>query len=155
MKKMKSLSDPKFSKKDMDDRIEKLHYLLDLHRTYVLWAEMAKEVLYNNLAPRIYALGQVGYTGCGFHYSLEQELATLIARLAIIEEPCMNWIEKNWEESHCRIVYEVRFAHLCEQVVMAEQSALSKDMTEMSGRYTHKAKACCKVVKPWIPGTKD
>lgn len=143
---MKSLSDPKFSKKDMDKRIETLEALLEQHRRYVLWADMARAVVMSNLAPRVYALSQVWYIGCGYQYSMEKNLAYLIEKLSLSSKPCMNWVEKNLEESINREVTVILFEELCEHVVEAEQSALGES-AKTWGRETRHGWSSAKVVR--------
>ena len=47
----------------------------DAHNEFV---KKAKQQLLTDIGPRIAKLGQSGYTGCGFHYHMEQTFGDLV-----------------------------------------------------------------------------
>ena len=109
-----------------EEKLSRLRRCIEQVRHYEVWREMAVEVLQNHLAARIYALRRKPYLGSGFHYGLEQELGTLICRLAT--PPAQAWnmnmndydrLDEIW--GHI-MAYPVKFEFLCRQVVEAEQS---------------------------------
>jgi len=113
---------PKPSELPIDERIARLKFYLQEAEEYNIWRKNARKVV-AELTPRVYALGNKLYAGCGFHYSLEQELGQLITNLALPWEPCMNWIDKCPEQSAKCMVYQVCFEHLVKSVEDGEKSA--------------------------------
>ena len=102
---------------------ERLDFAMYVYKKHILWREMAVETLLTNLAPRIHALSKQFYRGCEFHYHLQQELGQLLRSTAIIPEPCMNRLDKFYDEylpTWC--VQLISFQILCEDVIKAEQS---------------------------------
>jgi len=112
-----------------EEKCKQLHWYIERCREFCLFRDMAQEVLMNNLAPRIYALSQKFYMGCGFHYTLEQTLGNLIKSLAICDSPStinMNDYDHLIDKYSMWVVYEVLFEGLCEDVIEAEESAKNK-----------------------------
>jgi hypothetical protein len=103
---------------------ERLVYALKEHEDFMLWRKMALEVLMTHLAPRVYALGQTFYTGCGFHYHLQKRVGVLIRNLAVVPKPCMNWLDKWYDETMLDIMLdELLFEEICESVIRGEETA--------------------------------
>lgn len=62
--------------------------------------------------------------GCGFHYDKITTLSNCIKTLAFPFQPCMNHVEKAWEEyTTTQIFLEVIVKDLCKSVAKAEKSA--------------------------------
>lgn len=108
----------------MAEKIKRLNYFREDCSHHCLFEDMAREVLMTNLAPRIYALSSKFYPGCGFHYSLEQQLGTLIKAFALGDSPNtldMNDYSKLRDKAASWCVNEVIFEGLCEAVIEAEE----------------------------------
>jgi hypothetical protein len=86
------------------------------------WRSRAQHRLLLDLAPRIGKLGTQFYTGCGFHYSFEQELGNLIGRLALPVQWSASHCEKIPEERLDMILMQVSVTQLVERIVKAEKS---------------------------------
>lgn len=117
----------------LDERSKKIYYLRDFCSQGALFADMAREMLMTNLAPRIYKLSKSFYMGCGFHYSLEQQLGACIKALALatgadqINGNSLDYFDKYISE---HIMNEICVTELCQQVIDAERSA-----TELENKY--------------------
>jgi len=107
-----------------DDKCIRLKVFNQRVEAYLLWREMARETLMTNLAPRIYALSNHGYTGSGFHYSLEEKLGRLIDSLAIgVCSINMNEYESIDEDYMTISIDRALFNSICDQVIKAEKSS--------------------------------
>lgn len=112
----------------MAEKIRRLHYFREECSHHCLFENMAREVLMTNLAPRIYALSKKFYSGCGFHYGLEQQLGALVSALAVGDSPNtldMNDYSKLRDKAANWCVNEVLFEGLCEDVIKAEKGCKS------------------------------
>lgn len=72
----------------------------------------------SKLRPRISALGEQFYMGCGFHYSLEDEISYLENAI-----PKKHSALVTADAMAANIALEVRLEHLTRRVVKAEMSA--------------------------------
>jgi hypothetical protein len=88
------------------------------------WRERAKFRLLTDIAPRIGKLSQQFYTGCGFHYSLEQQLSKLLSDLSLPIQWCANHCGKIPEQQIRMMINEVCMPMLVNSVVKAEKSAV-------------------------------
>jgi len=99
------------------------HYLKEAEKTNK-WANEATQNLLTNIGPRISALGNKMYMGCGFHYSMEKNFAKLISNFALPWQPSMNHYHKCKDEFSCWLVRKVMYEGLIEDVEKAEKSAI-------------------------------
>lgn len=107
----------------IEEKTKALNCCREYVSEYLVWREMAREVVMLNLAPRIYKLGQQFYAGCGFHYSLEQKLGHLINSLAIVRGTITgNDYERIGDIIGDMMNQEVTFDMLCEDVIEAEEN---------------------------------
>lgn len=86
------------------------------------WRVRAKLRLLTDIAPRIGKLSQQFYSGCGFHYSLESQLGTLIKDLSLPVQWSANWCAKIPGERIHIIMLQVSMSMLVKSVVEAEKS---------------------------------
>ena len=93
-------------------------YLLAREGLYNKWRRKAQKRLLTDIAPRIGALSEKHYMGCGFHYSLEK----LIDKLAMPMQLSANHLDEVNNQIMCALVYEVLMRSICEEVVKAEKS---------------------------------
>ena len=70
-------------------------------------------------------------TGCaiqyvlrGFHYGMLNQLGKLIYELSVSFQPCMNWVDKNWEEYQVYQVRKIVASGLFKDIRKAEKSAI-------------------------------
>ena len=89
----------------------------DAHNEFV---KKAKQQLLTDIGPRIAKLGQSGYTGCGFHYHMEQTFGDLVKAMALPWQPCASHLDKVEDDSVNAILTEVLFEGLVADVVKAE-----------------------------------
>ena len=87
---------------------------------YNKFVQKAKQQLLTDIGPRIAKLGQTGYTGCGFHYHMEQQFGDLVKAMALPWQPCANHLDKVKDDSVNAILTEVLFEGLVEDVIKAE-----------------------------------
>lgn len=119
-----------------EEKVKSLHCFRDRCHTFQLFREMAQETLMTNLAPRIHSLSKKFYSGCGFHYNMEQTLGYLLQALAICKDSHtinMNDYDDIPKDIGNWISYEVFFENLCEDVIRAEESA--KELNKKHGRF--------------------
>jgi hypothetical protein len=106
-----------------EEKYEELKCYIEHSKKYNEWLEDAKKNLLTNLAPRVYALGEVGYMGCGFHYDMEQRLGKLICKLAFRWEPCMNHFDKCKDDFAGTIITKIIYENLVEDIEKGEKGS--------------------------------
>ena len=126
----------------MEEKLERFHNFKDCLSTFALQRKMMQETLMTNLAPRIYRLSHRHYSGCGFHYGLEQQLGKMIDGLAVFHTPTnvnMNIYPQMQNIIADTIITDVLFEELCEKVIEAERSADKLDpVRDAKGRFVRK-----------------
>ena len=105
---------------EQDEKIIKLNYYAQKAKEYNKWARGAKRNLLVNLSPKVYNLGIKGYTGCGFHYGMEQRLGNLICKLVFRWEPDINHFDALGDEFAESIVTRILYENLVEDIEKAE-----------------------------------
>lgn len=110
---------------DYETWCKRSKYILADAEEYNIWRKKAQKLLLTDAAPRIAKLGESFYTGCGFHYSLEQRLGKLIESLALPWQPSANHLDKLdlWIPS----IRRVGVTSLMESIAKAEQSITNPD----------------------------
>jgi len=96
--------------------------LVAIAQQYNVWRERAKLTLLTNLAPRIGTLSRQFYKGCGFHYSLEQELGYLVSKLSLPIQWDANSRDRVRNERLSMLVAQTRVRMLFKSVAKAEIS---------------------------------
>jgi hypothetical protein len=96
--------------------------ILDEAEKYNKWADRAKDFLLSNIGPRLAKLGRTGYSGCGFHYGLEQTFGRLIDGLSLNWDPCANWCENIERDRMKGMGLQVSYRLLLKSVRKAERS---------------------------------
>lgn len=99
------------------------YYLAEAYK-YNQWRVRAKARLLSDIAPRVDRLDRQFYVGCGFHYSLEQELGQLIHKLALPVQWSANHCAKIPVQETAMIWNEVSVQSLIRNVVKAERSVI-------------------------------
>ena len=126
----------------MEEKLQRFHDFKDCLSKFALQRNMIQETLMTNLAPRIYRLAHRHYSGCGFHYGLEQQLGSMIKHLAVYHSPgntTMNDYPKIQDIIADTIITDVLFEELCEKVIEAEESANKLDPArDARGRFAGK-----------------
>jgi hypothetical protein len=97
--------------------------LLKECETYNKWRDRTMTAVLTNLAPRIAALRNVMYSGCGFHYAKEQTLGSVITDLAKHYQWCANHCAKIPNERVDMIITRVKVEGLFKDIAEAEESA--------------------------------
>ena len=105
-------------------KVQRLHYLLAREPEINRWRERALRKLLTDAAPRLAVLSNTFYAGCGFHYGMLNQLGKLIYELSVSFQPCMNWVDKNWEEYHVYQVRKIVASGLFKDIRKAEKSAI-------------------------------
>lgn len=90
---------------------------------YNKWRRISKSYLMINLAPRIGRLGQRFYTGCGFHYGMEQRLGGLIKSLSLPWQPALNHYKNLLNDESKSMTDKIIYDMLVEEVIEAEKGA--------------------------------
>ena len=114
-------------------------WLLDEAYKFNEWRQKARKVLLTDIAPRIYALSQAGYWGCGFHYDKEHELGTLIKELALPAQFTASHTDKIPKDRTSILILRVKYDCLLERVEDAEWS-VGKTIEECQARDEAKKK---------------
>lgn len=88
---------------------------------YDKWRRETQHRLLTEIGPRIAAIGEKGYMGCGFHYEKERIFGNLIKTLSIPWQPSANHCEKIEDDRAGCIINKVIFNDLIEQIEEAEK----------------------------------
>jgi hypothetical protein len=88
---------------------------------YKDWAKDAKYQLLTDLAPRVAKLGRSFYSGCGFHYALEERIGRVMLDLAKFHwQPTANWCENIEADQQTAMMNQILFDFLIDDIVKCE-----------------------------------